>query len=364
MELNNTIAKPLYKQLEDQLKEEIDTGKRKAGSRLPTENELSTTYNVSRVTVRKALAGLSELGYLDRKSGKGTFVAEKRIQRNISKGVTGFSEMCRTMGAVPGAKTIKIAIEDPTEKDMELMHITPDKKILVLERIRYADEKPVLLEINRFPESFSFLFGENLNDTSLYDVLQNHNIIFDHSDKTLDIVLPPHRNQKFWGFQKVIHFFESRVQSIILIAHLFKDVSNYVSAINLNSQFKNSGHIYICARSFILFHGIPDKFRENCTILLSPHFKKRFHFLRHASLSPREKKFRRKIRIQNITGLHLIRQLVHRSRKNGDSKPFFRQSHRRSGVFTLTVNVTQKPLFFERGQQITAVAVGQDQFLL
>ncbi len=32
MELNNTIAKPLYKQLEDQLKEEIDTGKRKAGS--------------------------------------------------------------------------------------------------------------------------------------------------------------------------------------------------------------------------------------------------------------------------------------------------------------------------------------------
>ena len=53
MELNNTIAKPLYKQLEDQLKEEIDIGKRKAGSRLPTENELSTTYNVSRVTGRK-----------------------------------------------------------------------------------------------------------------------------------------------------------------------------------------------------------------------------------------------------------------------------------------------------------------------
>ena len=156
MELNNTIAKPLYKQLEDQLKEEIDTGKRKAGSRLPTENELSTTYNVSRVTVRKALAGLSELGYLDRKSGKGTFVAEKRIQRNISKGVTGFSEMCRTMGAVPGAKTIKIAIEDPTEKDMELMHITPDKKILVLERIRYADEKPVLLKT---PGTYTFAPG-------------------------------------------------------------------------------------------------------------------------------------------------------------------------------------------------------------
>ena len=47
MELNNTIAKPLYKQLEDQLKEEIDTGKRKAGSRLPTENELSTIWTAN-----------------------------------------------------------------------------------------------------------------------------------------------------------------------------------------------------------------------------------------------------------------------------------------------------------------------------
>ena len=81
MELNNTIATPLYKQLEEKLQKEIETGERPAGSRLPTENELSETYNVSRVTVRKALAGLSELGYLYRKSGKGTFVAEKKIQR-------------------------------------------------------------------------------------------------------------------------------------------------------------------------------------------------------------------------------------------------------------------------------------------
>ena len=83
MELNNTIATPLYKQLEEKLQKEIETGERPAGSRLPTENELSETYNVSRVTVRKALAGLSELGYLYRKSGKGTFVAEKKIQRGI-----------------------------------------------------------------------------------------------------------------------------------------------------------------------------------------------------------------------------------------------------------------------------------------
>ena len=43
MELNNTIATPLYKQLEEKIRKEIDTGERAAGSRLPTENELSET---------------------------------------------------------------------------------------------------------------------------------------------------------------------------------------------------------------------------------------------------------------------------------------------------------------------------------
>ena len=46
MELNNTIATPLYKQLEEKLQHEIETGERPAGSRLPTENELSETYHV------------------------------------------------------------------------------------------------------------------------------------------------------------------------------------------------------------------------------------------------------------------------------------------------------------------------------
>ena len=177
-------------------------------------------------------------------------------------------------------------------------------------------------------------------------MLQNHNIIFDHSDKTLDIVFASAQESKILGISKGYPLL--RIESTIYNTDcsLVQRCKQLCIGDKFKLQFKNSGHIYICARSFILFHGIPDKFRENCTILLSPHFKKRFHFLRHASLSPREKKFRRKIRIQNITGLHLIRQLVHRSRKNGDSKPFFRQSHRRSGIFTLTVNVTKKPLFF------------------
>ncbi|MDO4338977.1 MAG: GntR family transcriptional regulator [Eubacteriales bacterium] len=202
MELDNTIATPLYQQLESKLQQEIESGQRPVGSRIPTENELSQQYNVSRVTVRKALAGLSEQGYLERKSGKGTFVAEKKFQRGIS-GVTSFSDLCKMTGFTPGAKTIKIALEDPTEKEAELMHLAPEEKIILLERIRYADGKPVLLETNRFPEFFSFLFSENLNDASLFELLRTkHNILLSHSTKTIDITFASSKEAKILGIAK------------------------------------------------------------------------------------------------------------------------------------------------------------------
>lgn len=202
MELDNTIATPLYQQLERNLREEIENGSRPVGSRFPTENELSQQYNVSRVTVRKALSELSEQGYLERKSGKGTFVAEKKFQRGIS-GVIGFSDLCKLSGVKPGAKTIKIALEDPSEKEVESMGLSAEEKIVVLERIRYADDKPVLIETNRFPESFSFLFSEDLNNTSLYKILkEKHNIVFEHSTKTIDITFAPLKESKLLQISK------------------------------------------------------------------------------------------------------------------------------------------------------------------
>ena len=195
--LDNIAATPLYKQLEEILLNEIESGQRLPGSKIPTENELSAQYHVSRVTVRKALSALEKGGYIERKSGKGTFVAEKKLQRRISSAVLSFTEMCHLLNKQPGGKTIKIAVEDPTSEEVDLMHLKEGEKIVVIERIRFANKKPLLLEYNKFPESFSFLFGENLNDCSLYEVLKTkYNIVFDHSSKTIDITFASAKEAK------------------------------------------------------------------------------------------------------------------------------------------------------------------------
>ena len=68
---------PLYYQLENILRSKIEGGEVPQNHKLPTEQELSREYKISRATVRQALAALVSEGLLYRKQGKGTFVTEK-----------------------------------------------------------------------------------------------------------------------------------------------------------------------------------------------------------------------------------------------------------------------------------------------
>lgn len=197
MSLDNTISTPLFQQLAATLRAAIDAGEYPPGSRLPTENELCERYSVSRVTVRKALDELSQGEFLVRKPGKGTFVAEKKIQRKLD-GVLSYTNMCHMMGYQPGAKTIKIALEQPTEEERGQLELKKDEQMLVVERLRLADGRPMLLETSKFPESFFFLFNADLTNASLYETIRKETgIVFTRSDKVLEIVFANHQEAKY-----------------------------------------------------------------------------------------------------------------------------------------------------------------------
>src|SRR4030042_1454820 len=76
-------SSPLYYQLENILRSKIEGGEVLPSHKLPTEQELSREYKISRATVRQALAALVSEGLLFRKQGKGTFVTEKATQTNV-----------------------------------------------------------------------------------------------------------------------------------------------------------------------------------------------------------------------------------------------------------------------------------------
>jgi len=184
--LSPESANPLYRQLIIRLRSDITSGVYPVHSRIPSELELCSTYGVSRVTVRKALAELTQEGLLKRHQGKGTFVSIPRIRRNLRE-INSFNETCRMMRCAPTSLLLHAGVTHLSAEDRAELLLPPEaQQVVEIVRLRAADETPVMLEINRFPITFQWLLDEDLTG-SLYEVLRGHG--FEAAQATHDISL-------------------------------------------------------------------------------------------------------------------------------------------------------------------------------
>lgn len=172
--LQTESSSPLYHQLMQRLAEDIERGTYPVGSKIPPEHELESLYNVSRVTVRRALAELTSEGLLERKQGKGTFVSTPRISQDL-KSIHSFHDACKQNGFQSGTRVIHVIETESDEADQEELNVQKGSKILETLRVRLADGVPVVLEKNHFSLAYSYLENENLAG-SLYIILRDYGI--------------------------------------------------------------------------------------------------------------------------------------------------------------------------------------------
>lgn len=200
--LNENDASPLYQQLTQQLRSDIQNGKYRSGEKIPTELDLSRIYGVSRATVRSALDQLAQEKLVTRKQGKGTFVASQKFNRNIAIN-TSFSEVCSANGKEPGARVLKNLIEPATAEDIRDLKLKEGDSVIVLERIRYASGVPVAVESSRMPEKFAFLLTENMNDNSLIKVLKDkYSVVFYPGSKEIELTFATHEMAQYLNIRQ------------------------------------------------------------------------------------------------------------------------------------------------------------------
>lgn len=105
--MNKNSITPLYQQLADDIKQQILEGRLKENDKLMTEQEFSQTYDVSRITVRKAIEILADEGYVTKHQGIGTFVAAKKLNRVMNK-LLSFTEMCENDGKTASTEMVSL----------------------------------------------------------------------------------------------------------------------------------------------------------------------------------------------------------------------------------------------------------------
>lgn len=164
----------LYQQISNDIRQKIIECEYKEGQMLPSEAKFCEIYNVSRVTVRAAIADLVEQDLVVKKHGKGTFVAKKKIESSLFH-FEGFTTVCRRNHINTTTHVICIEEQKATPKDINTLHLSPDDSIIYIYRIRYADDIPVVIEHVRLSKKkYGFLLTCNLENKSLYTTLAEH----------------------------------------------------------------------------------------------------------------------------------------------------------------------------------------------
>jgi GntR family transcriptional regulator len=146
-----------------------------AGSQLPPEPELAAELGVSRSTLREALRSLEDEGVVRRTRGAGTFVAERPRMANNLDANFGVTDAIRAAGMEAGTENMAVRIEAASADEAERLELQPGEDVVVVDRTRTADGRPVVLSRDIFPLRLSHRdesIVERLDAVSIYEALE------------------------------------------------------------------------------------------------------------------------------------------------------------------------------------------------
>ncbi|MEM6453031.1 MAG: phosphonate metabolism transcriptional regulator PhnF [Cyanobacteria bacterium P01_D01_bin.105] len=164
-------ATPLYIQIAEQLRSNIQTNVYEVGDRLPPESQLSQQFGVNRHTIRQAISQLKQDGLLRSERGSGTFVTAP-IRYAIGERVR-YNEALKAQGHQAAFQLIK-AIEMPAEVSVaRKLEIQPGAAVAHVERLGMADGEPISVGSGYFPLS---IFPDLLSEESVMDLKRTGSI--------------------------------------------------------------------------------------------------------------------------------------------------------------------------------------------
>jgi len=174
----------------------IRSGAWAPGTRLPPERELCELLDVSRASLRQALADLEERGLITRHQGRGTFVTRQRLDADVS-GYFSIGDALRSRGVQLTTRVISSTVHPAEEPLASELGQPVDAPVLRLQRLRSADGEPIVLEVSQLPLALlPGLDTVDFTERSLYDVLRrDHGRYVATASETLEpVILTAHES--------------------------------------------------------------------------------------------------------------------------------------------------------------------------
>lgn len=168
----STRSRPKHDKLLELLHALVEETRARGETCLPSERELGERFEVSRVTVRNALAAMEELGEIYRVQGKGAFVTREKFHQPLSR-LTSFTEDMDSQGMVSGAKVLALDLIPASSKITRLLSLPEGSSVVHLRRLRTINSEPIAIENCYLPPAIGEPIRQHMHDDcSLYALMQ------------------------------------------------------------------------------------------------------------------------------------------------------------------------------------------------
>jgi GntR family histidine utilization transcriptional repressor len=141
----NAVAKPRYQQLREMIIRRISDGELLPLDRVPSENELVESMQVSRMTANRALRELTSEGYVDRIAGRGTFVADFRARSHLLE-VQNIADEIARRGHSHRSEVLRQSRQHARGEIARALHVDQGSRIFHLLLVHYENGVPVQVE--------------------------------------------------------------------------------------------------------------------------------------------------------------------------------------------------------------------------
>lgn len=213
--LNKNIPIPLYYQLKTILLEYIKNEHVDIEEPIPTEVDISQHFGISRPTVRQAINELVVEGYLYRIKAKGTFISKPKIVQNFLLILDSFNSEMKKKGLTPSTKILAKELIESDEEVSQTLKINLGEQVIRLNRLRYADDEPIVFVITYIPYRVCpGLMECDLEKESIYEIIEKESgMLISNATRSLESIIAGDFESKLMGIPKgaPIQFFESVV---------------------------------------------------------------------------------------------------------------------------------------------------------
>ncbi len=192
---------PIYHQLYVLLRDRILAGELKPGDLLPAEPELMATYDVSRITVRKAMELLANENLIYKRRGKGTFVSLAMLKSDASR-ITDFEQDMRQRALKPDSKLLDSKVVHVSHVTAEKLGIEVGDEMAFIKRLCLADGEPILLEETYLVHRYcpGILDHHDFTKESLFDILEHeHDVRIERATQTISAMVATESLQELLG---------------------------------------------------------------------------------------------------------------------------------------------------------------------